>query len=272
MSTKTTSTTTGRGRAAKPGATKPSSATKTDQLAATLREQILSGVLAPASLLPSERQLLGLYGVSRITVRAAIAALRAEGLVQTIPGKGAFVRRPADSPLHTHDRTISVDADGTFSDSETGDGQFREVEKPVTYHVNANAVVARAIGVPEHTPLFASDRLMGNAAGARILVRTYLPFSTAVEIPALEENPFVSAGQVYQATRAAGIEPEFNDYITARNPTPDDTATLRIPDGTPMLVTRRVASHNGRPLVMQETHRSAEDTQLHYQPTPLTTE
>jgi hypothetical protein len=34
-----------------------------------------------------------------------------------------------------------------------------------------------------------------------------------------------------------------------------------------MLVTRRLATHNGRPLIMQETHRSAEDTQ-HYKPAP----
>ncbi|QNE18877.1 GntR family transcriptional regulator [Kribbella qitaiheensis] len=262
MSTTKTSAT---GRSGRPGRP-PGGVSKADQLAATLREQILSGQLSPAALLPSERQMIEHYGVSRITVRAAIAALRAEGLVQTIPGKGAFVRRPSDRPLHTHQRTITVDDDGNFTDNETGNGEFREAEPPSTYHRNADATLALAIGVPEHTPLFGSDRLLENAAGTRIFVQTYVPFSTALEIPALEENPFVSAGQVYKAACDAGLSPDFSDYITARNPTPDDARTLRIPDGIPMLVTRRLATHNGRPLIMQETHRSAENTQLHYQP------
>lgn len=67
---------------------------------------------------------------------------------------------------------------------------------------------------------------------------------------------------------AAVRDPEFSDYITARNPTPDDSHTLNIPPGVPMLVTRRLATHNGRPLIMQETRRSAEDTQLLYNPSP----
>lgn len=59
---------------------------------------------------------------------------------------------------------------------------------------------------------------------------------------------------------------DLNDYIIARNPTPDDMSTLHIPDGVPTLITRRIATHDGKPILMQETHRSAEDTQLHYRP------
>ena len=94
------------------------SVSKTEDLADVLREQILSGQLAPASVLASERQMIEAYGVSRITVRAAIAVLRSEGLVQVLPGKGAFVRRPGDWPLHVHARTITVDGDGNFVDNE----------------------------------------------------------------------------------------------------------------------------------------------------------
>lgn len=268
MSTTKASNTGRTTRTGRPGRPPGSGASKADQLAATLREQILSGQLPPAALLPSERQMIDQYDLSRITVRAAIATLRAEGLVQTIPGKGAFVRRPSDRPLHTHNRTIAIDDDGNYADHETGSDQFHEVEPPSTYHRSADATLALAIGVPEHTPLFGSDRLLEDAAGVRIFLQTYVPFSTALEIPALEEDPFVPAAQVYKAARDAGLPPDFSDYITARNPTPDDARTLRIPDGIPMLVTRRLATHNGRPLIMQETHRSAENTQLHYRPAP----
>ncbi|MGH3924960.1 MAG: winged helix-turn-helix domain-containing protein, partial [Pseudonocardiaceae bacterium] len=69
------------------------------QLANTLREQITSGALPPGSPLPSEAEMKTAYGVSRPTARAAINALRAEGIVTVLHGKGSFVRH-GDTP-HT---------------------------------------------------------------------------------------------------------------------------------------------------------------------------
>jgi GntR family transcriptional repressor for pyruvate dehydrogenase complex len=58
-----------------------------DQLA----EQIKSGRLAPGERLPTEQALTRAARVSRTVVREAVAALRAEGLVITRQGVGAFV-------------------------------------------------------------------------------------------------------------------------------------------------------------------------------------
>ena len=62
------------------------------QLAGILREMITSGELQPRSTLPSESYLQQEQGVSRGTVRMAIAILRDEGLVVTISGRGTFVK------------------------------------------------------------------------------------------------------------------------------------------------------------------------------------
>ena len=67
------------------------------QLADILREMIMSGELAPRSLLPSESYLQQEQGVSRGTVRMAVGILREEGLVVTIAGRGTFVQVPRDS-------------------------------------------------------------------------------------------------------------------------------------------------------------------------------
>ena len=56
-----------------------------------LAEQIKSGRLAPGMRLPTEQQLTQAARVSRTVVREAVAALRAEGLVVTRQGVGAFV-------------------------------------------------------------------------------------------------------------------------------------------------------------------------------------
>ena len=62
------------------------------QLANILREMIKSGELQPRVPLPSESYLQQEQGVSRGTVRTAVAILREEGLVVTIGGRGTFVK------------------------------------------------------------------------------------------------------------------------------------------------------------------------------------
>lgn len=52
---------------------------------------IRSGRLAPGTQLPTESELMAAMNVSRTVVREAVAALKAEGLVVTRQGSGAFV-------------------------------------------------------------------------------------------------------------------------------------------------------------------------------------
>ena len=57
-------------------------------------DQIAGGLLPAGSRLPSERQLCDEFGVSRATVREALRELKREGLIRTVPGRGAFVAAP----------------------------------------------------------------------------------------------------------------------------------------------------------------------------------
>lgn len=70
----------------------------TQQLFTRLASDITSGKLAAGSRLPTEQEMIAATGVSRTVVREAVAHLRAEGLVITRQGVGAFVaenvRRP----------------------------------------------------------------------------------------------------------------------------------------------------------------------------------
>ncbi|MFT5420948.1 MAG: GntR family transcriptional regulator [Candidatus Endobugula sp.] len=60
----------------------------------TIRKQILDGTYSVHDKLPSERELIESFNVSRITVRQALAELQREGLVFKINGKGTFVSKP----------------------------------------------------------------------------------------------------------------------------------------------------------------------------------
>ncbi len=64
------------------------------KLREALSTQIMDGSLQPGDLLPSERELQSLLGLSRPTIRQAINSLIQENLVQRVAGKGTFVLEP----------------------------------------------------------------------------------------------------------------------------------------------------------------------------------
>jgi GntR family transcriptional regulator len=64
------------------------------QIKEALKQRILDGDYAAHERLPSESELMKVFGVSRITVRQALRDLHAEGLVFSVQGKGTFVSKP----------------------------------------------------------------------------------------------------------------------------------------------------------------------------------
>lgn len=62
-------------------------------IAAEARDAIAKGSLAAGESFPSIGELCAMYFVSRRTVRKAMAALAAEGLIELEPGMGYFVPR-----------------------------------------------------------------------------------------------------------------------------------------------------------------------------------
>jgi GntR family transcriptional regulator len=69
--------------------------------------------LAPDAPIPSERELMVRFGVSRATVREAIGQLCVEGRLYRVRGKGTFVAPPrAESQLHLSSFTEEMRARG----------------------------------------------------------------------------------------------------------------------------------------------------------------
>lgn len=81
-----------------------------EQLKNIIAEQITKGELEPDQQIPSERELCEAYGVSRITVRQAIAAAVNEGLLYRTHGRGTFVANPKIeqtlSSVHNFQQTL----------------------------------------------------------------------------------------------------------------------------------------------------------------------
>jgi len=141
------------------------------QLENILREKILSGVFAAGVRLPTEAELIRLYGVGRITVRQALAALAKDGLIERKRRRGTFVterkagRRPFDERI---DLTGSLDE---IIAAEAG-AIFKVIEMN---RVDADAQEAELFGLVAGEPLYRVKRLGLREDKPRNLTIDYLP-------------------------------------------------------------------------------------------------
>ncbi len=103
-----------------------------------LAAEITSGRLTPGARLPTEQELTAALGVSRTVVREAVAVLRAEGLVETRQGVGAFVVRDVQR------RPFRIDLDGLSSIAEV----VQVMELRTGVEVEAAGIAAERVNAP----------------------------------------------------------------------------------------------------------------------------
>lgn len=260
------------------------------QLADTLRDRITSGALPPGSVLPSETELMTEYGISRPTARAAFTALRNQGLITVIHGKGSFVRRLDTVATHTHPRTVTATPAPTprarggrrgttaappqrwaYTDAATDARRWAVVDEPERSRTDATPTLALSLVVPQRAPLFVYDRVLADPTGQRIAHRLYLPLAICIEVPPLETDPFRAPDELYTLLGAHYGELHWTEHVRTRMPTPSEVTTLRTPNNAPLLVTHRIThTTTGRPLALEETRLSGEDAQLTYTLTATT--
>lgn len=121
------------------------------KLALELSNQIERGVYKTGDMIPSENSLTKLYGVSRVTVRKALAHLVDEEILTKRKGVGTFVSHPIF--------VESIAANGSFSLSCAQRGSTpstRIISQGVQW---ASKKVATALDLSEGDSVFRVDRL-----------------------------------------------------------------------------------------------------------------
>lgn len=68
----------------------------TQEVAARISDEINHGQLVAGTKLPSEQEMMAALGVSRTVIREAVSALKADGLIVTRQGSGAYVTNDAN--------------------------------------------------------------------------------------------------------------------------------------------------------------------------------
>jgi GntR family transcriptional regulator len=212
------------------------------QIAAQLREAIRRGELVAGEQLPSESQLIEHYAVARMTVRQAIAELRAEGLVVAEHGRGVFVR--ARPPV----RRLAADRFARRH-REAGKAAFlaeaEGIGRPSVDQIEVGealppARVRELLGLPGRSRVVTRSRrylLDGQPVEAAV---SYLPVSIARGTKIAEVDP--GPGGIYARLEEMGHTlAEFVEEVSVRMPTPEERRRLQIGPGVPVMVVLRTA-------------------------------
>src|SRR5688572_20185970 len=120
-----------------------------------LSAEITSGNMEPGARLPTEQEMMSAMGVSRTVVREAVAALRAEGLVVTRQGSGAFVAADASRV------PFRIDPEGLSSIADVLD----VMELRLAIEVEAAALAAERITPERLAPIGRALRAIETAIG-----------------------------------------------------------------------------------------------------------
>src|SRR5437868_3971623 len=133
------------------------------QIADVLRERLLGGEFEAGERLPSEPELARSLGVSRSSLRGAIALLEADGVVRRLHGSGTYV---TDRPLLRNDlrRNFGVSEMIATTGLEPGTARLRAAREP------APPDGAAALEIPAGAPLSVLRRV--RTAGGRPVVES----------------------------------------------------------------------------------------------------
>lgn len=209
-----------------------------------LHQQIIDGHYVAGDKLPSERELIERWQVSRITIRRAIANLVQQGLVTTYQGKGAFVTHRS-KVIYTLSNPLIF-----LEDDLTNQGIKLTLENITFEPVTPPAAVRAKLNLPLDRPtaylqkkLLLADQEPGCMDITYILPeigdRLKSELTQNMTFPVLERHNW-KIDRVEAIIECTNASLELSQYLDV---------TL----GHPLLVYRHTAYSNGRPMVHGES-------------------
>ena len=216
----------GRGWRVRPQAGTPVHA----QIADRLGERISAGRLPVGTRLPAERELAETLGVSRMTVRQALAAVEQRGLLDRGVGRGTFVARPKVA----HDRSRVAG----FTEQLERAGLRARARVVAAAVEPAGEEVAEALGIEPGAPVTHVRRVRSDGRTPLTLEDFWVPEALA---PALAGAELTGSLYTLLATRySCGpvAATESLEPVLARDHEAD---LLGVPAGSPLMRVERVA-------------------------------
>ncbi len=199
------------------------------QIQDRLFKQIQSGQLQPGDLLPAEEDLCRLYGVSRMTARQSLQALKHQGLVRSEKGRGTFVIQPKVEKQIAHLSGFS--AEMRSLGMKPSSRILEQATKP------ASPEIALRLGVSPGLPLLELHRLRLADGFPLAIEQVWLSLA---EFPGIEKIDF-TRNSIYETLRERyGIRVgSAEEIIEARTPTQREAKLLEISPRLSLLVISR---------------------------------
>lgn len=190
----------------------------------------------PGAAVPSERELVMQFGVARMTVRQAVDALVAEGLLERSPGRGTFVAEPVLPASGVNGFTDEMKRRGLETDSVT---LLARLEK-------AGGGIARALGLTEGDPVIHWRRVRRGDGTALCIEDTFL---NEVMLPGFLQAAMPAS--LYATLDRRALRPTWaEDVFTAALATEEEAPLLGVEPGEPVLHISRRALHRHRPIAV----------------------
>ncbi len=209
------------------------------QLENILREKIMSGEFAAGSRLPTEAELIRIYGVGRITVRQALTGLAREGLIDRKRRRGTFVTERKTGRRAFEERSDLTGSLDEIIAVEAG-ATFRVIEMN---RVEADQREAEFFGLGAGESLYRIKRMGLRNGKPRNLTLDYLPVETGEKLTAEE----LSVGSLLQTLEARfGLKlKSATQRITAALADPCAAKLLDVRVGSPMISIERAVYAGG---------------------------
>ena len=209
------------------------------QLEALLREQIERGELKAGERIPSEVQLCERWGISRITTRQALAELERDGLLERVPGKGTFVRRPQGQVTRLT-RLSGFGEDMVALGLEPGYETLKASREPVPEEILGRLQITGAKAYVIERTLLADGEPIG-------IHTSYLPLwllGQATEGSLSREA--LTRGSLYRAIESTGVKLQRADEIVEPAIAGEEEARrLGVKEGELVLKVRRTVYDSG---------------------------
>lgn len=201
------------------------------RIEADLRDRIRTGTLRPGVQVPTEPELMAEYGVSRATVRQALAGLLAEGALEIRRGLGTYVTAPRFE--HTIGGFYSFSREIERHGLEPGTSVLGLRKEP------ANDAAAEALGIEPGTEVVALRRLRLAGPDPLVVETSHLP---AARFPGLETVDFSRVRLYDTLMNRYGCRPtRARETFEPILLTTDEAALLDQRRGEPALRVERIA-------------------------------
>ncbi|MBT2413346.1 GntR family transcriptional regulator [Streptomyces sp. ISL-12] len=211
-----------------------------ERIAADLRDDIMSGELAPGANLPSTARLKERFDASNATVQKALQLLKEESLVVGRAGAAVTVREHRQRRV----RPAALTAPGRWLTEAAKHGTHARSALREVAEVIPPADVRAAFGLPaDGTALLRAQLLLIDDEPAE-LAHCYYPLDIA-RGTALMERRRIKGGATALLTEVGHPPRHSVDRVSARIPTQEQYQALRLTSSTPVLRTLRVVHSDG---------------------------